>query len=344
MIMYSTMHTQYTIKRKIGEGVSSQVYLGQIKNGYNGPSLVAIKKIRPIHTERAFQEIDAMKRMNHPNVIKLYDYSYIDGVITLVLEYCNRGDLTSPSDDMLQDKFFVADIMRQLISGWQYLKTIDALFIHRDIKLQNILLDEHDGVYCVKIADFGFCMSGSNYSTKRKQLLELTICGSPLYMAPEMFNNISMVMDQYDDRIDIWSMGIVFYKLLFGRDKHPIGNVTDVKQLIHMSRTADSEWSKCIKEAFKTHICTCNNCIECHMVSMTKSMLQINRNKRMMWTDVFGHTFMNNVNDVSNVNTKGPVVADYVNQYLYHKGDYTSDYPYTRVYVTTPSPWKMIGL
>ncbi len=333
------MYANYDIKKQIGEGTSSRVYLGHLKKNRKGPSLVAIKKIRPIATERAFQEIEIMKAMSHPNVLKLYDHSYIDGIIILVLEYCNHGDLSEISNEALDDKTFVADIIRQLATGWQYIKTVDALLIHRDIKLQNILLHKSKGIMTAKIADFGFCMSGAAYSAKRQQLLELTICGSPLYMAPEMFKNVNTVMEQYDDRIDIWSMGIVFYKLLFGRSKHPIGNVTNVHQLAAMARTDDTKWQECIKKAFATHMCTCDSCAMCMMVDMTKHMLQVNRSKRVTWEDIFKHPFMGREWD-GHMAVNGPMCLDYVDEYLYDRGDYA----YTRVYVAPANPWKIIGL
>lgn len=118
----------------------------------------------------------------------------------LVYEYCNGGTL---SDYIKSKKRLSEDeaikIFTQLRSAFGLLNKQKIL--HRDLKPTNILF--HNGV--VKIADFGFCKEMMNSE------LTQTMVGSPIYMAPEVLKG-----SVYDNRADIWSLGVIFYEMLYG--------------------------------------------------------------------------------------------------------------------------------
>lgn len=134
--------------------------------------------------------------------MRLIDIKKTANNIYLILEFCNEGDLLAylkskkklPQEEAVE--YFV-----QILHAFQTL--VKSKIMHRDFKLANVL--KHDG--SIKIADFGFAkLLGSE-----DQQVE-TILGSPLNMAPEVLDHQS-----YNSKADIWSIGVAFYELLFGK-------------------------------------------------------------------------------------------------------------------------------
>ncbi|XP_020529339.1 serine/threonine-protein kinase ATG1t [Amborella trichopoda] len=126
------------------------------------------------------------------------------GHVFLVLEFCARGDLASyirrngRVEEEIARKF-----MQQLGSGLNVLHALHV--IHRDLKQENILLSALDSDAVLKIADFGLSrvlVPGNHVET---------VCGSPPYMAPEV-----MLFQKYDEKVDMWSIGVILFELLNG--------------------------------------------------------------------------------------------------------------------------------
>lgn len=118
-----------------------------------------------------------------------------------IYEFCNNGCL----EDLLYSKgnFTEAEaihILKQLVNA--YTTLVDEHIMHRDLKPANILL--HNDT--IKLADFGFCKSMNSATDLTK-----TMVGSPVYMAPEVLKGLS-----YNSKAEIWSLGCVFFELLFG--------------------------------------------------------------------------------------------------------------------------------
>lgn len=133
------------------------------------------------------------------------------------MEYCDSGDLRTYLKKPIKEKwcqFFFC----QLANGLKYLDKYNIL--HRDIKPKNILLTNKKKV--LKIADFGFAKKQS----KNIKLHE-TICGSPLYMAPEIMEN-----NKYNNQTDLWSIGMILYEMLYGF--HPYESCKNIRQLLSM--------------------------------------------------------------------------------------------------------------
>ncbi|OIV95176.1 hypothetical protein TanjilG_21566 [Lupinus angustifolius] len=125
--------------------------------------------------------------------------------IYLVLEYCGGGDLAA----YIRRRGKVSEatarhFMRQLAAGLQVLQ--EKHLIHRDLKPQNLLLTSTSATPFLKIGDFGFARSLT------PQGLADTLCGSPLYMAPEIIQN-----HKYDAKADLWSVGAILFQLVTGR-------------------------------------------------------------------------------------------------------------------------------
>jgi len=183
----------YYYKEPIGFGSFSIIYKGY---KLNSPVPLAIKCITKIIDMRYFHnEVELMKKVDHPNILKLFDVVKMSGKIYLILEYCNSGDLSSyisNSNSRRDDlKYF-----QQIFLGLEYL--YDKKILHRDIKPHNILIK--NGV--IKISDFGFAKAFE------KNELITTFCGSPLYMAPEIIKD-----KEYNSKSDIWSLGVIIYEL-----------------------------------------------------------------------------------------------------------------------------------
>ncbi|GLT89524.1 hypothetical protein SLE2022_075020 [Rubroshorea leprosula] len=197
----------YLVGRQIGSGSFSVVW--HARHRVHGTQ-VAIKEIVMERLNKKLQEslmseISILKRINHPNIIRLHDIIEMPGRIHLVLEYCKGGDLSMyitrhGSVHEATAKHF----MQQLAAGLQVLR--DNNLIHRDLKPQNLLLSTNDDNAVLKIADFGFARS-----LQPRGLAE-TLCGSPLYMAPEI-----MQLQKYDAKADLWSVGAILFQLVTGK-------------------------------------------------------------------------------------------------------------------------------
>ncbi|KAI9357389.1 hypothetical protein BD770DRAFT_435541 [Pilaira anomala] len=189
----------YTIGDTIGEGT-----FGKVKKGFHKLTgrLVAIKKISKQHAPMMAREIHHHRQLKHPNIVMLYEMITTESAIHIISEYCPNGDLL----DALTDAGRCSEIrvhkwFRQLTDAIKYCHTRGI--VHRDLKLENILLDAEDNV---KICDFGFARF-----TQKNQYLE-TFCGSLSYSAPEV-----ILRKKYTGpETDIWSLGVILFTLLAG--------------------------------------------------------------------------------------------------------------------------------
>ena len=241
----------YYYKDPIGYGSFSIIYKGY--NIADPTKALAIKRITKIIDMKYFHnEVDLMKKLDHPNILKLYDVVKNNGSVYLILEYCNSGDL---SGYIQNDKNYSNNYtyFEQIFKGLEYLYKNKIL--HRDIKPHNILVK--DGV--IKISDFGFAKAFE------KNELITTFCGSPLYMAPEIIKN-----KEYNLKSDIWSLGVIIYELF--TKKHPY--YVDSKQ--HL-------WMKIKKGIIIDYTEIKNESI----VNILKKMLVDEPNQRADWDIIF---------------------------------------------------------
>ena len=212
----------YVENKNFSKGAFSKLYIGYQK--YT-KKRIAIKEIHiNIKNKKYVQrEIELHKKLNHPNIVKLYDVILDKGKskINIVLEYCLKGDLAKFQNKRPLNEIYVQNFIYQLASGLKYLRDMNIL--HRDLKPQNLLVNENLNL---KISDFGLA---KQYQTNTiDKTLKQTFCGSPIYMAPEILNN-----NDYDSKSDIWSIGVIIYELITGRSPY---KVTSLKQLINNAK------------------------------------------------------------------------------------------------------------
>ncbi|KAG9082344.1 hypothetical protein FS749_006910, partial [Ceratobasidium sp. UAMH 11750] len=198
----------YLLLQTLGEGE-----FGKVKLGLHATwgEEVAVKLIRRGNVENALRmskverEIEVLRTINHPNIVRLYDVIETDKYIGIVLEYASGGELF---DHILAHRFLrerdACKLFAQLISGVSYIH--QKKIVHRDLKLENLLLDRNRNVI---ITDFGF----ANRFEHRPDDLMQTSCGSPCYAAPEL---VISEGEYVGSAVDIWSCGVILYAMLAG--------------------------------------------------------------------------------------------------------------------------------
>ena len=195
---------EYELKEKLGEGAYGSVYKVQQKYTNYLRAVKAIKK-KYVDSTEFYNEIEVLKALDHPNIIKLFDCYQDKSYYYMVEEYCSGGDLF---DYIQKEKHFTerkaGTIFNQLLSAVNHLHK--KRIVHRDLKPENIVLIEskNKDVY-IKLIDFG-----TSITIKGKNLTQEL--GTIYYIAPEVF------MNNYNEKADIWSCGIILYTMLCG---HP---------------------------------------------------------------------------------------------------------------------------
>jgi serine/threonine protein kinase len=205
----------YTIQSKIGAGSYSKVYKAVDSETKN---LVAIKiittsKLNASLIQRLSKEIEILKQLKHVNIISLLNYSITDKHIYLVMEFCDGGTVGDKIGKLTTESQ-VKEIVKQIIDGMVYLQNKNIL--HRDIKPANILVTVDN---IIKIIDFGFS------SDLKENDMYSTICGTPMYMSPELLK-----CESYNKKTDLWSLGVITYELI--HHKNPFGAPRNISQLL----------------------------------------------------------------------------------------------------------------
>ena len=251
----------YILEKKIGKGSFAQVYRAYKKENENEKYAIKVVNINSLKQkiiDNFKLEINILKSISHENIVKLYDTLEKNNIFYLVLDYCDGGDLNKFIKKNKKLSYeYTQFLYQQIVKGMKYL--YDNNIIHRDLKSQNILLNTN----CIaKITDFGFV------TVKDENMMMNTLCGSPLYMAPEIMKSKS-----YGANIDLWSAGILLYEMLVGETPFTAENIYSLMKKIEECNIYFPEY---ISE-------------ECQELIL--SLLKINPNERMTFDDFFNHPF-----------------------------------------------------
>lgn len=219
----------YLLGEKLGAGGMGIVYLGQDTRTEKS---VAIKQLKPGLVqddilERFKREGEALRDLNHPNIVKMLDALEDDGKHYLIMEYISGGDL---SDLLKKDQLSLEQILTLSIDLADALTRAHKLnIIHRDLKPANVLIGD-DGVLC--LTDFGVAHVGS----KERVTDTDAIVGTIDYLPPEAFDSRG-----FDARGDIWAFGIMLFEMLTGDCPFKGGTVLQMVQSIVSDPIPDLE-------------------------------------------------------------------------------------------------------
>ncbi|XP_076831988.1 serine/threonine-protein kinase ULK2 isoform X2 [Brachyhypopomus gauderio] len=264
---------EYSRKDLVGHGAFAVVFKG--RHAKKPDWEVAIKSINKKNLSKSQillgKEIKILKELQHENIVALYDVQETPNFVFLVMEYCNGGDLA----DYLQAKGTLREdtlrvFLQQIAAAMRVLKSKGI--IHRDLKPQNILLSytgrKKSGIngIRVKIADFGF----ARYL--QSNMMAATLCGSPMYMAPEV-----IMSQNYDAKADLWSIGTVVYQCLVGKPPFQANSPQDLRMFYEKNKTLlpniPRETSAQLRE-------------------LLLGLLQRNQKERMDFDTFFSHPFL----------------------------------------------------
>lgn len=220
----------YQLGDELGKGGMGTVYRGIDTRTDN---VVAVKLLRPEVTsdktiERFRREGEALRDLNHPNIVKMLDMFEHDGQHYLVMEYVSGGNL---AEHIYRDPTLnVQQIINIAIDLADALTRAHRLnIIHRDLKPANVLMGDDD---VVRLTDFGVAHVGS----KERMTETDAIVGTIDYLPPEVFTH-----GQFDERGDIWSFGVLLFEMLTGEHPFRGGAVYEIIQSISAKKLPDLE-------------------------------------------------------------------------------------------------------
>ena len=197
----------YALGRQLGRGAYAVVRLGTHRTSKQHYAVKTYEKLNLTDLRRkkgVQREIKIMQKLDHPNTIKLVEAIDSPNQINLVMEYVGGTSLNSYVRRKAAKKLDEEEakyLFKQVVQAIDYCHNINVS--HRDIKLENILLDKNNKV---KVIDFGF----STYIPSKKNVK--MFCGTPSYMAPEIIAN----KEYAGPPADIWALGVLLYSLLAG--------------------------------------------------------------------------------------------------------------------------------
>ena len=202
---------KYKPTKLLGSGSFGSVYEAQNNIFHNTVAMKVIKKDpnNELDEQEIRNEIDILKKLSHPNIVKIYEFYISNSHYYIITEFCKEGELFS----YIKNKYSehqLAVLFYQVFSGLWYLH--DNKILHRDIKLENIMIakKERDNntdeeLFWAKIIDFG---TAKLFEKNKK---EMDVVGSSYYIAPEVLKQ------NYNEKCDTWSVGVILYMMLVGR-------------------------------------------------------------------------------------------------------------------------------
>ena len=282
----------YRIGKVIGQGGFAKVNLGL--NVLTG-RVVAIKSFNKnkktkygdkINMDKILYEINLMKKLNHQNVTKILETFEYEQFFFIIMEYINGGNLFSYVKKRRKLSEKVAKFLfRQIILGINHIHS--NLIVHRDIKLENILIDMNNNI---KICDFGI---GIILSSEDQTLY--SHCGTPMYIAPEII--LSTKEKGYKGfPVDIWSAGIALYIMVSGKLPFNFDESPDDFDVMNKNNNINKENNmKLKKEIISKEPKRLDN-ISDELRDLLKGLLNKDPTKRLTCEQILKHPWLSDIN------------------------------------------------
>ena len=258
--------SDFTILKELGAGSYGRVILVQHKITQAKYAIKCIDKRNKVNIEEKpyfRREIEIMYRVHHPNVVKLFGHFEDNKYCYFIMEYIPGGNVYNlvPKNGVRTVPIqTIASIMKDVISAVYFLHHMSPPIIHRDIKPENVVLDQN---MKAKLTDFGW----SNYM--QGDMKRTTVCGTPVYLAPEIINNRG-----HDEKVDIWCIGVLLFELLTGISPFQGFDVQTIKYNINRLNIA---WQKNMDR---------------DAVDLIKRILKYNPEERISLENMLLHPFM----------------------------------------------------
>ena len=295
----------YHLIEVIGKGATGKVYLS-VDDRNN--ELLAIKAIpnkylkKDENTVRIRRELTNLHKLKHKNIIKIKGYESTKNNAYIALEYCNGGNLHEyqkfyhKTTKTALNEFYIQKIIKQITAGLEFMHA--NKIIHRDIKLENILLnfDKYQNIaikkklppkvkyenvslsdsFTVKIADLGFSKDIESSD------VNATILGTPINMSPDIIENYnSKETKSYNSSVDLWSLGAITYELLIGKPAFTGKQPEEIfKQIMEGKYSLPSSFY-----------------VSVEIISFINGLLQYYPEKRLNWAQIKTHPFLTKSTD-----------------------------------------------
>ena len=298
---YKNINLEYRIEpNPIGSGSFATVYLGyDDMNKKVAIKRINLNKLNGINLRRVTLELNIFKSLEHKNILRYFDTFKTKNSLYIVSEYCEAGTLNDIINtevfynlDINEKEIYVKKILIQLKDALKYLH--DNGIIHRDLKPANILFTKDtDENLVLKLADFGFAryFNTEIINVTGYQDMISTICGSPLYMAPEL-----LISSKYNLKADLWSFGVIMYEMLYGCNPytyngHSAKNVQHLCELIKNKKVSYD-----IYDSNKSYSTDC--------IHLIKKLLEIDPIIRISWIEFFYDKWFDINDEIDNLQTE----------------------------------------
>ncbi len=213
--IHEKIKNNYKLDSKIGQGAFGKVFVATDNSG-NKYAIKCLKKKKLVKTYFSSNEIKMGKNVKHPNILGIKEVYEDMKTISIVMEYCEGGDLfdfimNSPQKRL--DDFNTIDLLIQILSSLDYLHNVLKI-CHRDLKPENFLISINEqNRPILKLIDFGL----ATYIYRGEKMKGKI--GTTMYMAPEILKN-----EPFNEKIDVWSAGIILFNMMTGCEPFASGN------------------------------------------------------------------------------------------------------------------------